>query len=126
MSCIELLADLGVMSVRLAGPVEARHRAAMFDELLDLQGRTSCRRVLVDMTDAVIVDGSSVEAIEHAARLARHPVMRGLRVAYVGEARSASSIESLAALRGYFYQRFRTRAAALRWLCGNAALAGAA
>ena len=30
-------------------------------------------------------------------------------------------IDSLAALRGYFYQRFRSRESALRWLCGDVA-----
>ena len=39
-----------------------------------------------------------------------------------GPSASEESVESLAALRGYFYQRFRTQGAALMWLCGEQAL----
>ena len=49
-----------------------------------------------------------------------------MRIAYVGEAPSAESVESLAALRGYFYQRFRSSGSALVWLCGEQALSVAA
>lgn len=126
MSAVELLSDLGVIVVKLSGSVALRDRAEALEALLQLQARTACRKVLVDLADAALVDSSNAETFEHAARLARDPVMRGLRIAYVGDAGSAISVESLAALRGYFYQRFRSRASALRWLCGSTPAARAA
>lgn len=126
MAWVELLPDYGVISVGLAGEVHVQQRVDAFEAVLALQARTRCRRVLVDLSHAWLVDGSHLEILDHAARLAGSPVVRGTRIACIGQGASASSIESLAALRGYFCQRFRSRAAALRWLCGNAAPAWAA
>lgn len=126
MAGVQLLQDLGVISINLSGTIHVQQRVDAFEAMLELQSRTACRRVLVDLSQAVVVDGSHVETLDHAARLARSPVMRGMRIAYIGEIGSATSVESLAALRGYFYQRFRSRASALRWLCGEAALPFAA
>ena len=117
MSAIELLPDLGVITVRLAGAVAIQQRAEALEALLELQAQTSYSKVLIDLSDATVVDGTSSETIQHAARLARNPIVRGTRIAYIGEPKSGTSVESLAALRGYFYQRFRSRSSALRWLC---------
>ena len=121
MACVELLSDHGVISVSFSGQVQVQQRVDAFEALLALQAQTSCRRVLVDLSNAVLVNGSHVETLEHAARLAGSPVMRGMRIACLGHDALASGIESLAAMRGFFCQRFGSRAAALRWLCGNVA-----
>ena len=125
MACVQLLPEQGVICVQLSGAIEVQQRLDAFDALLDLQARTRCRKVLVDLSDAVLVDGSPVETLDHAARLARSSVMQGLRIAYIGGPESATSVESLAALRGYFFQRFRSRESALRWLCGDSMVAAA-
>jgi hypothetical protein len=85
MTGVQLLPDYGVISVRLSGAVQVQQRVDAFDALRDLHVRTRCRKVLIDLRDAVLVDGSHAETLDHAARLARSSVMKGLRIAYIGD-----------------------------------------
>jgi hypothetical protein len=119
---VETLAELSVIRVRFDGPLHLHERSRALDEVLRHHAVSPCRRVLVDITRATPVEECPAYAWAHAARLAREPALRDMRIAYVGEALSAESVESLAALRGYFYQRFRTTGSALVWLCGEQAL----
>lgn len=123
---IELLPELPVIRVVLQGRVSLQHRIEALDEVISRQSTSSYRKLLVDLSGATMADATTSETVAHASRLARHPTVRGMRIAYVGEASLSASVESLAALRGYFYQRFRTQASALRWLCGERALPRAA
>ena len=123
---IDLLREPGVVRVAFTGEVSLQERAEALDAVLRCQAASACRNVLVDLADARLADASASETVAYVSRLAREPAMRAMRIAYVGDAWSASSVESLAALRGYFYQRFRSQAAALRWLCGEAAMLHAA
>jgi len=123
---IELLPDLPVIRVAFDGPVSVQDRADALDAVIHRQAASSYRRLMVDLTGASMNDASTSETIAHVSRLARHPIVRGMRIAYIGDASLSASVESLAALRGYFYQRFRSQASALRWLCGDGAMATAA
>ncbi|HZX78194.1 hypothetical protein [Lysobacter sp.] len=119
---IDTLAELAVVRVRFDGAVHLHDRAEALDDLIRRCAGTAWRGLLVDFSRAQPVDACPLNAAAHAARLAREPLLRGMRVAYVGASASEESVESLAALRGYFYQRFRTQGAALMWLCGEQAL----
>lgn len=77
------------------------------------------RNLLIDMMQANVVEGSHVETIAYAARLARQSAMHKMQVAYVGDGASGANIEALATLRGYFYRRFPSRLAALRWMANG-------
>ena len=114
---IDPLPELGIIRVALTEEVTLQDRSAALDAALQPQTRSGHRNLLIDLSQAVLVDASiSAEVVAHASRLARDPVVRTLRIAYVGDPAPGASIESLAALRGYFYQRFRTQASAMRWL----------
>lgn len=122
---VDLLHELGVVRVVFSGQVSLQDRADALNAVLQHQAGSSYRKVLIDLGDATLADASSSETLAYASRLASDPVMRGMRIAYIGDASLAASVESLAALRGYFYQRFRSQASALRWLCGEDALRAA-
>jgi len=113
---VELLPGAAVISVRFFGTATLSERAAAMEDVVQRQVESRARKLLVDLAHAQLVDASNAETFEYATRLAREPVIRGMRIAYVGDCARAASIETLAALRGYFYQRFPTRAAAMRWL----------
>ena len=124
---IDKLPELGVIRVELTEEVTLHDRSVALDAALRLQAESGFRKLLIDLSQAVLVDASiSSEVVAHASRLAHDPVVRRLRIAYVGDPSPGASIESLAALRGYFYQRFRTQSSALRWLDGGKALRHAA
>ena len=44
MAGVLLLHDPGVISIRLSGAVRVQERVDVFEALLDLQAKTSCRR----------------------------------------------------------------------------------
>lgn len=77
------------------------------------------RRVLVDFTEGWTAPSDPDAGARHAENLAReYTALGGARIAYLSrpEKRDPSPIELRAAARGYFYQRFTDRDAALRWL----------
>ena len=123
---IELVEGLPVIRVVFRGSVSLEDRVAALEGVIARQSTSSYRRLLVDLTDAEVTETSTSETLVHASRIARDPVIRGMRIAYIGAPALSSSLESLAALRGYFYQRFRSQVSALRWLCGEGALPRAA
>lgn len=71
-----------------------------------------------DFRDAELQPGSGELMMRHAENLAAgYKAVSGTRIAYlVGATTGPSSLKMMAASRGYFYQRFTDRAAALRWL----------
>lgn len=123
---VDLVPGQHVIRAVFTGPVSVQERARALDTVLQSAARGACHRLLVDLSAATLLDASASETLGHASRLACEPTIRGMRVAYVGEAAAAASVESMAALRGFFYQRFRSQAAALRWLCGERMLLRAA
>ncbi len=119
---VESLARLSVIRVTFEGALHVHQRSRALDEVLRQHAASGFRRLLVDIARAVPLEDCAGDAWAHAARLAREPALRDMRIAYVGESACGESVESLAALRGFFYQRFRTQASALVWLCGEEAL----
>ena len=117
---VDLLPELSVVRAVFTGKVLLQDRGAALSALIRLQAESSFRNVLVDIMDASLADASNAETFEYAMRLAREPVTRYVRIAYVGDMSPGASVECLAASRGYFYQRFRSQASALRWLSGHA------
>jgi len=114
---IALLPEPAVIHVTFSGVVTPHERFAALDGLIREQARSSYERLLVDFTQADVAQASNAETIDHATRMAREPAaVKRMRIAYVGDAAISASVEALAALRGYYYQRFGATAPALRWL----------
>lgn len=121
---IEVLPALSAICVTFSEQVTINERANALEDILDTHDALKSRNLLIDMAQANVVEGSHVETLAYAARLARQSAMHAMQVAYVGDGVSGSNMESLAALRGYFYRRFPTRLAALRWMANGPGFAG--
>jgi hypothetical protein len=113
---IALLPEPAVIQVTFAGVVTLQERSAALDRLIREQAGTAYERLLVDFTQAAVAEASNAETLDHATRMAREPGVKRMRIAYVGDAAISASVEALAALRGFYYQRFGATAPALRWL----------
>lgn len=109
----------GVLQLVFTGPITVAERAQAFEACLAWAESKQPRRVLVDFTDGWPAPAEPDAAARHAENLAKaYTSLGGARIAYLSrpERRDPSPIELQAAARGYFYQRFTDRAAALRWL----------
>lgn len=109
----------GVLQLVLTGPVSIAERAQALEACLAWLDEGHPRRILVDFTDGSTTPHAPDDAARHAANLAAaFTSLGGARIAYLSrpERRDPSPIELQAAARGYFYQRFTDRDAALRWL----------
>lgn len=113
---IELLPSVSAVCVTFTDRVTLQERASALEDILLHRDDSQADNLLVDMSDATVVEGSHVETIDYAARLARQTTLRTMQVAYIGDRAHGANIEALAALRGYLYRRFPTRGAALRWM----------
>ncbi|UHQ19554.1 hypothetical protein LVB87_15410 [Lysobacter sp. KIS68-7] len=113
---IALLPEPAVIQVTFAGVVTPHERSAALDGLIREQARSSYERLLVDFTQADVAEASNAETIDHATRMARGPAVKRMRIACVGDVAISASVEALAALRGYYYQRFGATVPAIRWL----------
>jgi hypothetical protein len=85
-------------------------------EIVSLNGQNKYEKLLLDFRNAEVVASSIEESHTYAAELAMALPNHRMKIAYVGELSQTAGIEALAALKGYFYQRFRTSEGALRWL----------
>jgi len=116
MSHVVQLGPDGVIEARFSGDVTVAEREAAMQKIVACHERSGASRLLADFTAAnALVDADDV-LDRYAARLANQPVLRRLRIAYVGTPAQTGNVEAIAALRGYFYQRFPHREAALSWL----------
>ena len=109
----------GVLQLVFTGPITVAERAQAFEACLAWVEADQPRRVLVDFTGGWPGPAEPDAAARHAENLAKaYTSLGGARIAYLSkpERRDPSPIELQAAARGYFYQRFTDRAAALRWL----------
>ena len=113
---LDLLPDDGVIALRFDGSVTVGERFQAMRDVVGQHEASGYTRLLADFSQADIAEASNEEVDAYATALAREPAMRRLRIAYVGEKRQTAGVEYIAALRGYFFQRFATRAEALRWL----------
>jgi len=109
----------GILQLVFTGPITVAERAQAFETCLKWVATHQPRRILVDFTDGWPGPVEPEAAARHAESLAKaYTTLGGARIAYLSkpEHRKPTPIELQAAARGYFYQRFTDRAAALRWL----------
>jgi len=116
---VDLLPGPRVIRVVFDGEVSLQDRSGALANLIEFQAESSFRNVLVDLTKASLIDASNSETLEYAVRLAREPVVRHVHIAYVGDPALGTSVECVAATRGYFYRRFRSQASALLWFSAD-------
>ena len=109
----------GILQLVFTGPITVEERAQALTACLEWADTHQPRRVLVDFTGGWPVPSPADASATHAENLARqYTALGGARIAYLSkpEHREPTAIELQAAARGYFYQRFTDREAALRWL----------
>jgi hypothetical protein len=110
----------GVIRIVFSGPVYIEDRARALREILEGLSSSGSKFILVDFRAAWLVAASAEASDRHAANLAReYQQWSGARIAYLSgpeDRRPASPVEQLAAMRGYYYQRFTDEGAAMRWL----------
>jgi hypothetical protein len=109
----------GILQLVFTGPITVAERAQAFEACLAWVATHKPRRILVDFTGGWPAPSEADATARHAENLAKaYTTLGGARIAYLShpEHRDPSPIELQAAARGYFYQRFTDRAAALRWL----------
>ena len=108
-----------ILQLVFTGPITVAERAQALEACLAWIADRNPRRVLVDFTRGWPVASDPDASARHAENLARvYTDLGGARIAYLSrpEMRGPTPIELHAASRGYFYQRFTDREAALRWL----------
>ena len=113
---IELREPQKVIDVAFSGPVTVRERFEAMQAVVAAARTRGFKRVLADFSDARAKGHPQSEVLNYAVRLAGEPTLHKMAIAYVGTQDQTGGVEGVAALRGYFYQRFSTRDAALRWL----------
>lgn len=110
-----------LISIAYAGPVDIAQRARALAAATALLHATGARRLLIDFGRAQLLPAAPDEIDQHAVNVARHyRALFLLRVAVVGPHGSptTTTVELLAAVRGYLYQRFPNTQAAEQWLLG--------
>ncbi|MDB6163602.1 MAG: hypothetical protein JWL98_1034 [Xanthomonadaceae bacterium] len=113
---VDTLPDDKVIRAVFSGTVTITGRFQALQEIVALHEQNKYKKLLLDFGSAEGVARSMEESEAYAAKLAAALPNHRMKIAYVGDVTQTAGIESLAALRGYFYQRFRTSDEALRWL----------
>lgn len=109
--------DDGIVTVTYRGKITVAERTGVLEELLAMFAATDYRRLLVDFFDAQ----STVEEFVACKELARKLMalgVQGCQVAYVGPRGRAINpvVDTLAASRGFMFERFEDTDEALDWL----------
>jgi hypothetical protein len=107
-----------VIVLEFFGPVTIEERAAALSEVGEKRRQTGHTNLLADFSSAWAVEEAPEQVQRYATALAHAPAIEGMRIAYVSQRRSPTRvpIETIAAINGYFFQRFSTKEAALKWL----------
>lgn len=108
-----------VVAVTYSGAVTIEQRVAALQDVLLLLNDRSFSGVLVDFEHGWVVPAPFDANNRHAANLASaYRNFRGLRIAYVSvlAPNSVPIVETLAAARGFFYERFQSKKLALQWI----------
>ncbi|MGH8076744.1 MAG: hypothetical protein ACREPE_05395 [Lysobacter sp.] len=110
--------DLQMIDVRYFDRVTVAERAAAMDETLVILRESALRRIAIDFNDARAGSDFFQDTNAFATRVATNALLRECRIAFVGAAtnRFNAVLESLSDARGYSFQRFFDRAAAIVWL----------
>jgi len=101
-----------------AGVIRMEDRNAALAELGVLFAATGWRKVLVDFSSSTSSTATTLQdALRHAWRLiGLQAEWKDLRVAYIFSPRQPPVLELIAASRGYVFEHFASRSAALGWL----------
>jgi hypothetical protein len=113
---IDTRPENAMIRVVFSDTVTVAERFQAMTAIVALQQQTHYAKLLADFRQAVVVVTSAEETSAYATQLAQELPPHRMKIAYVGEATQTAGVEVIAALRGYFYQRFRTPEEALRWL----------
>ena len=113
---VRVLEHCAVIEAAFSGRVTIAERIDAMHAIARCSERSGATRLLANFRQACPEPASREETTSYAAQLASEPTLRRMSIAYVGSPEQTDSVEMLAAVRGYFYQRFTTEEAALRWL----------
>jgi hypothetical protein len=110
------MSELAMLTFVGSVPLEDRDTALA--ELESLLTETGWRKVLVDLSSSNSSGAMTLqEDLRHAWRLVDlHAKRKDLRIAYVFAPRQPPVLELIAESRGYVFERFGDRHAALGWL----------
>ncbi|MGQ4659942.1 hypothetical protein [Lysobacter sp. F6437] len=110
--------DRGLVEVRYRGPVAVAERERALQHVSRLAGQTGLRGVLINFSNAQAAAEGFESGNRFAALLARDPVLRDCRVAYLAiDALQVNPVvETLASARRFPLRRFASRIAAIEWL----------
>lgn len=109
--------------IEFSGRVHLKARTRALAALEALLFETGLRRVLVDFSSSTSFGAMTLEdALRHARRMADLSAhLRHLRIAYVYPPRRPPVVELIAASRGFRFEQFAHRRAALAWLASDSA-----
>jgi hypothetical protein len=113
---VRLMDERPVIAAVFSGSVTIPERFDAMQAIVRCSAKTGVLRLLLDFRQACAEANSQAETVAYAERLAGERAMRKMTIAYVGSPEQTAGVETLAALRGYFYQRFPDEESALRWL----------
>ena len=113
---VRLLEHCPVIEAVFSGNVTIAERTGAMHAIAKCSQGSGATRLLANFRQACPAPASDEETIVYASQLASEPTLRRMAIAYVGSPEQTASVEMVAAVRGYFYQRFATEEAALRWL----------
>ena len=113
---VRVMDERPVIVAVFSGIVTIAERLEAMQAIVQCSAKTGAVRLLADFRGAHAEVEPEAETGAYAQRLAGEPVLRKMTIAYVGSPEQTSGVETVAALRGYFYQRFPDASSALRWL----------
>ena len=105
-----------LIEVVFTGSVTIPERSDAFRAVVKAHSEHGYNKVLADFSQATAKIESDREMRAYANQLAQSWILKLFFIAYVGNQERTAGVESAAALRGYFFQRFVSREAALSWL----------
>ena len=105
-----------VIDLVFTGPVTIAERSDALRAVVKAHSEHGYNKVLADFSQATAKIESDRELRAYADQLAQSWILKLFFIAYVGDQERTAGVESVAALRGYFFQRFLTREAAFSWL----------
>lgn len=111
----------GILVITYQGAVNTQERSRAVQIWSEWSFQPEAKGVLLDFTQATLVPGSLEERIDLAKKLAnRYRQLPSMKIAYVTTQGSDDpvTVEGLAASRGFFFERFTSKASATRWLLG--------
>ena len=110
----------GVITSTFSGDVRIEERCEAIDQVLDVARSRELTRLLLDFSDARLYLEAPDAWWKLADRLTHNEVLIHCQIAYVVPRRRHFdvAIDVLARGKGFLAEKFDSREAALRWLCG--------